>query len=225
MNLWRKLTQAKPGDAPWRKRKAERFGGATVRCELGEVTDVSATGMRVMASGKPPVKPGGVLALRIRFGDGALQLQAQVRWVRRRGLKRHEMGLHFVQVKPGMAKVLEAIARFGMASAAKHMEDTPMDDHDQTQSRQQAQTQQQQQAEAPRPPAVETCLPNYYRILGVGPEATDAEIKARFRKLAVSCHPDRSDAPDAKERFEAINEAYHVLSDPQRREAYYRMVG
>lgn len=68
-------------------------------------------------------------------------------------------------------------------------------------------------------------LPNYYRILGVKPEATEAEIKARYRKLAVTCHPDRSDAPDAMQQFEAISEAYHVLSDPQRRETYIRMAG
>ena len=106
----------------------------------------------------------------------------------------------FVQLKPGMPKVLEAIARFGLASAAKHMGDEPAGPSPEEKARQTAQA-----AE------VLMDLPNYYRVLGLEPGATDAEIKARYRKLAVSCHPDRSSEPEAMQKFEAINEAYHVL--------------
>ena len=215
MQAWRwKKKSGGPGDADWRLRRAERFNGATVRCEFGEVNDVSASGMRVMCAGKPPVKLGGVVPIRLKFGDGSLKLRAQVRWCKRRGLKRHEVGLMFVQLKPGMPKVLEAIARFGLASAAKHMDGEPAGPSPEEKARQRAQA-----AE------VLMDLPNYYRILGLEPDATDAEIKARYRKLAVVCHPDRSSDPDAMQKFEAINEAYHVLSDPQRRESYIRMAG
>ena len=48
--------------------------------------------------------------------------------------------------------------------------------------------------------------------------ATDAEIKRAFRKLAQQWHPDVSTDPDAPERFKEINEAYQVLSDPERRQ-------
>ena len=59
-----------------------------------------------------------------------------------------------------------------------------------------------------------------YSVLGVGRGATDAEIKRAFRKLAQQTHPDVNSEPGADERFKEINQAYQVLSDPQRRQAY-----
>jgi molecular chaperone DnaJ len=61
---------------------------------------------------------------------------------------------------------------------------------------------------------------DYYDILGVPRGASDAEVKRAFRKLAQQWHPDISTDPQADERFKEINEAYQVLSDPQRRQAY-----
>jgi molecular chaperone DnaJ len=61
---------------------------------------------------------------------------------------------------------------------------------------------------------------DYYATLGVARTATDAEIKRAFRKLAQQWHPDVNRDPTADERFKQINEAYQVLSDPQRRQAY-----
>src|SRR5215210_6846720 len=61
---------------------------------------------------------------------------------------------------------------------------------------------------------------NYYEILGVERTATDDENKRAFRKLAQVWHPDVNTEPDANERFKEINEAYQVLADPQRRQAY-----
>jgi len=61
---------------------------------------------------------------------------------------------------------------------------------------------------------------DYYAVLGVSREATDAELKRAFRKLAQQWHPDVNKDAAAHERFKEINEAYQVLSDPQRRQAY-----
>jgi molecular chaperone DnaJ len=58
---------------------------------------------------------------------------------------------------------------------------------------------------------------DYYKILGVDKNATPEEIKAAFRRLAMKYHPDRGG--DA-EKFKEINEAYQVLSDPQKRSQY-----
>jgi curved DNA-binding protein CbpA len=71
-----------------------------------------------------------------------------------------------------------------------------------------------------------TDLPDYYAILGLSPGASQAEIRAAYRKLALAHHPDVS--PAGRERGAAddamsrINEAYETLSDPRRREAYDR---
>ena len=61
---------------------------------------------------------------------------------------------------------------------------------------------------------------DYYDILGVPRRAGDEEIKRSFRKLAQRWHPDVNTSAEADLRFKEINEAYQVLSDPQRRQAY-----
>mmetsp|Transcript_690 Transcript_690/g.2782 ORF Transcript_690/g.2782 Transcript_690/m.2782 type:complete len:627 (-) Transcript_690:145-2025(-) len=61
----------------------------------------------------------------------------------------------------------------------------------------------------------------YYDALGVQPDATEAEIKKAYRKLALKLHPDKNlDNPDANEKFQKVSEAYQVLSDPRRRAQY-----
>ncbi|MDQ3938714.1 MAG: molecular chaperone DnaJ, partial [Chloroflexota bacterium] len=61
---------------------------------------------------------------------------------------------------------------------------------------------------------------NYYDILGVPRGASDEEVKRAFRRLAQRWHPDVNTEPGADQRFKEINEAYQVLSDPQRRQTY-----
>ncbi|WP_040211342.1 molecular chaperone DnaJ [Clostridium polynesiense] len=62
---------------------------------------------------------------------------------------------------------------------------------------------------------------DYYEILGLEKGASDDEIKKAFRKLAIKYHPDKNSGDkEAEERFKEINEAYQVLSDPQKKAQY-----
>lgn len=62
---------------------------------------------------------------------------------------------------------------------------------------------------------------DYYDILGISKGTSDDEIKKAYRKLAMKYHPDRNpDNKEAEEKFKDINEAYQVLSDPQKKSQY-----
>ncbi len=63
-------------------------------------------------------------------------------------------------------------------------------------------------------------MKDYYAILGVPRNATQEEIKRAYKRLARQYHPDVNKSPEAEERFKEINEAYAVLSDPEKRKVY-----
>ena len=66
---------------------------------------------------------------------------------------------------------------------------------------------------------------NYYEILEVSVNATTAEIKTAYRKLARKFHPDINKSPEAIERFKEISTAYETLSNPVEREKYNILKG
>jgi molecular chaperone DnaJ len=71
--------------------------------------------------------------------------------------------------------------------------------------------------------ATATMKMDYYEVLQVQRTASDVELKAAYRKLAMQYHPDRNpNNPEAEEKFKACSEAYQVLSDPDKRAAYDR---
>ena len=65
---------------------------------------------------------------------------------------------------------------------------------------------------------------DYYQVLGVGRQASKDEIKKAYRKLALQFHPDRNpNNKEAENKFKEVNEAYQVLSDPEKRSHYDRL--
>ncbi|WP_435195129.1 J domain-containing protein [Natronomonas sp. EA1] len=64
---------------------------------------------------------------------------------------------------------------------------------------------------------------SYYDLLGVPPDASETEIRAAYRAKAKEAHPDRSDAPDASERFKRLTRARDVLTDETERARYDRL--
>ena len=65
-------------------------------------------------------------------------------------------------------------------------------------------------------------MSEFYTLLGIPRDATEAEIKKAYRKLAMEFHPDRNPSHQAEARFKEITEAYEVLRDPQKRAVYDR---
>jgi DnaJ-class molecular chaperone len=59
-----------------------------------------------------------------------------------------------------------------------------------------------------------------YQILGISKDASQEEIKKAYRKLALKWHPDKNKSSEAEEKFKEINQAYEILSDPQKKQTY-----
>ena len=61
---------------------------------------------------------------------------------------------------------------------------------------------------------------DYYKILGIERDSKEADIKTAYRRLARKYHPDVSKEADAEKKFKEVGEAYEVLKDPEKRQAY-----
>jgi DnaJ-domain-containing protein 1 len=213
--VWKKKGKSKPpanepgGTFSDPRRRTERHLTESLACDLGTVIDLSAAGMRVAFSGKPPLEVGQSGKVRLRIPEGSLPVTGRAVWLRRTGFRKFEMGIEFFNVKRSISAALDSLARFGflgMGTAAS-AGGSPAGDGDR-----------KKRGHAAVRATIE--LPDYYRVLQVAPEASDDEIRDAFRSMARRFHPDVSKETDAQERFIQIHEAYDVLKDPDRRKNY-----
>lgn len=177
-------------------RRDERYPVASMlSCKLGEVLDLSGSGMRVRSTGKPQLKRGQVVALTLRAGDKQLRVTTQAVRLRRLGFRSWEIGLRFVELRPSVQAALKTLARFGFIPKSKPDIDYSAD----------------ADAGVNAPPQPSPQVAHHYCVLGVTPEATPEQIRAAYRALARQYHPDVNKSEDAAEHFKQVHEAYAVL--------------
>lgn len=197
-------------------RRSERFMTSSLSSPLGRVLDVSEHGFRLSIDKKPPFKPGETHEIVLRAGAQQVRALACVQWIKRFGLikPRFEIGFAVVDQRAGVGQVVLQLGQFGCVDA------NAVNTKTNTGSAASAKRNAAPAADSGEP-SVE--MVDLYAILGVEPDAEAEDIRQAFRSLALSHHPDHSDAPDAVERFEQISSAYSVLRDPQRRSWYDEM--
>ena len=222
---WRKIKESPFLTQGLEGRKSPRYPGPQVSCPLGEVLDLSASGMGVKCDGRPPVEEGQSVAIWLKTGRKKLNLQARVARKTRISRKEVHLGLEFVCLPPGMELVLEKLARLGFLPAEQK---PPGASHGSaiaggTRGPEPGWAHERRAGQPPRI-RVGINLPDHYAAMRLTGDASDEEIRTAFRKLAAVYHPDVNKSADAAEQFMAIQQAYEVLRDPKRRREYDAIV-
>ena len=100
------------------RRRMPRHATDAVACPLGELLDLSGTGMRVAVKGRCPLKVGQRVPMRLKTPQGAVPVTVEIVWRKRTGLLgNYELGCRFDGLKPNLAVALATIARFGFIPA------------------------------------------------------------------------------------------------------------
>lgn len=231
-------------------RRAPRHEAHGLRCPLGELKDISVSGLRCQCEGKPAVSVGQIVPLVIRNEGQGIKVQGQVVWVRRMGgvmSKSFQIGLRFQGVTPKLHRALDQLSRFGYVNAAELVEEQfevpepaakPVEKPAASAAAsgaangQAAKPAAASQGEVPRGTAegsgarsvCDVEIEDLYRVLEVLPTADDAAIKKAYHEQAKRWHPDVCTEPGAREKFEDVNKAFQVLRDPNLRRRYDQML-
>lgn len=193
-----KQAKGKGGGIP---RHAERYETMGLACPLGEISDLSASGMQVRCTGRAPAAKGDIRQFCISSGSQKLEVTGRIVWIRRAGWRGFRIGVHFLHLKPGAAAALVQMAKYGFVGRTAPGEAPPVQ-------------------EAPK--AVME-VEDLYQILGVAPDAPAEVVHAAYRALARTIHPDVCKDPNASAHFILVSKAYSVLKDPERRRQYDRL--
>ena len=182
------------------RRKMPRHQTDVVRCALGEVINLSGTGMRIAVSGRCRIKIGQVVPIKLKTPSGMMVLSARAVWRRRTGLLGgHQVGFNFDSITPQQSVALGTIARFGFVAGSEVVSDTPSN------------------TASPAQVEASIVLAEYYKRLGLEPSASGDEIKAAYRQLARKYHPDVAPGEENRQKFMELREAYDLINDHLRR--------
>jgi hypothetical protein len=180
-------------------RAAERFATDLLTTELGEVADISGHGLRIRAREGLRVARGKVMPLTVRWGDCRLTVKCRVVRSGRAPDGSAEIGVVFIDPSPRLRAALEHLGRFGFVPGAGDEGAAPGSSGTGRPGK--------------RPP-------DHYRVLGVSPDATAAEIRQAYYQLSRQHHPDVSRDPASAKKFQALAEAYRALRDADDRRRY-----
>jgi len=211
----------------FRHRGAERHDTSNLHVpNLGELLDLSVTGMRIKVSGKPKMDVKQVLPLIICNQGQCVKVTAQVVWIRMAALtgSEYQIGIRFMDVKPGIIKALEQLAKFGCISPNGGMGSTSTYGTSQATA---ASAPSETVGASERPPVaplITVEVEDLYANLGLQVGASEDEIRQAYHALAMKYHPDRSQEPGAEDRFRMVAKTYLVLKDPEKRARYDAML-
>ncbi|HEB61413.1 MAG TPA: hypothetical protein ENJ06_06270 [Phycisphaeraceae bacterium] len=188
------------------RRRHTRKTPQGVSCDLGELIDLSNSGIRLSSKHKPGLQIGELTTLNLSAPDGSLRLRAHLVWLKRISLRRFEMGFTFINVRADVAVQLDSLLNTGRLHAAEQSSAGGYGTNTRSWSR-------------PDKIAEE---PDYYAVLGVSRDASDEEIRLAFRTLARKYHPDAGGNEATSAEFARTTEAYRILRDPELRRQFDR---
>ena len=183
-------------------RAGERFPTDMLSTELGDVADISGYGLRVRAGGRVRVSVGQVLPLTIRWADCRVAVKGRVVRVTRTDDGRKEVGVQFVDASPRLRAALAHLGQYGFVPGAGGPSDESVG------------------AGGPRIGRAGKAVPDYYKVLGVSPDASAAEIRQAYYQASRQHHPDVSKDSGAAAKFQALADAYRALRDDAARKRY-----
>ncbi len=195
-------------------------------CSLGQVVDLSASGMRVRCPGQSPVYIGQPFWFGISAGDKYLRVQGEPIWIRRTGLFGNacEIGVRFVGVDSKTRSMIADLARYGFVP--DRTEPTPVNEDpgsfepEAVPADAEHATTDQSAHNAHSAAQVEVEVPDLYEMFELPRSASDDDIRAAYRRLARDLHPDSNPSAGAAEQFAELTKAYQLLKDPGLRRRY-----
>lgn len=204
------------------RRQHERYKPEEgVECPLGKLLDLSVGGLRAKSETRPLVREGQRFMMTIDAQGKSIKTPAQAVRVARYGIKHFEVSVRFDHPNGSVRASLDTLAKFGFVGDAF---DSSGGTNETGSSGSSPGQSGRAKSSKPKGPKVSIDVPDPYRALGVSREADSKDIHQGFRDRARRFHPDVNPGPDAAVMFKRVNDAYKLLSNPEWRRTYDRLV-